>query len=135
MARLIASSGFLLLLVAIAAPAADLTGIWSGQMQGRRGVEDVAFEFKQKGANLTGKVFGDEFDIAIEEGSVSEDQVKFTITSTNYYSGSKIKFVYTGVVKGSEIELTRERLPSPTDEETPNRPPSKQTFKVKRLTS
>jgi hypothetical protein len=126
----------LLLLVAMAAFASDLTGIWVGQQPGRNGgVDDLAFRFKLDGPNLTGKLLGDEFDLAIADASVTGDQVKFTITTTNYYSGGKTKFQYTGTIKGDELELVRERVPSPDDRPNANRQPNKQTIKLKRLTS
>src|SRR5437764_13102215 len=109
--------------------AADLTGIWAGQQQGRLGQpEDVAFRFKLDGQLLTGKMFGDEFDIPITEASVSGDQVRFTTVTTNYYNGTKVKFTYTGTIKGTEMELVRERVQSPEDKSA-NRPAVKQTLK------
>jgi hypothetical protein len=124
-------------LTAIAVSAADLTGIWTGQMAGRRGdKEDVAFQFKMNGTALTGKMFGDEFDLALEEGSVSDDQIKFVVTTTNYYSGNQQKALYTGTIKGNEIEFTRTRAGAPPANENPNfRQNFKQTFTVKRLTA
>ena len=116
-------------------PAADVTGIWAGQMPGRRGDnEDVAFQFKLNGTTITGKMFGDEFDLPVEEASVSADQIKFTITTTNYYSGNKVKMMFTGTIKGNEIELTRTRAGGPPPENPSNRQNLKQTFTIKRLT-
>ena len=115
--------------------AADLTGIWAGQMPGRRGdKEDVAFQFKVNGSTLTGKMFGDEFDLPLEEVSVSGNLVKFVVTTTNYYSRTQVKFVYTGTMKGDEIELTRTRVGGPPPESPANRQTGKQTFTIKRLT-
>src|SRR3954468_13912372 len=102
------------------ASAADLTGIWTGQIPGRNGgADDVAFQFKLDGQTLTGKLLGDEFDIAIADGSLKGDDVRFTLTTTNYYSGGKTVFLYTGTVKGAELELVRERVPQADD-----RPPA-----------
>jgi hypothetical protein len=115
--------------------AADLTGIWTGQMPGRRGdKEDVSFQFKVNGSTLTGKMFGDEFDLALEQASVSGDQVKFTVTTTNYYSGSQVKVAFTGTIKGNEIELTRARAGGVAAEGPATRQNVKQTFTIKRLT-
>jgi hypothetical protein len=120
-------------LVAVSALASDITGIWAGQQEGRRGgVEDVAFRFKLEGQSLTGKMFGDEFDIPIGEASLTGDQVRFTVTTTNYYSGNKITFTFTGAIKGTEMELVRERVQTPEDKAA-NRPISRQTIKLKRL--
>ncbi|HYP07459.1 MAG TPA: hypothetical protein VER03_14595 [Bryobacteraceae bacterium] len=127
----------LILLLGIAAATvlgADITGIWQGQQPGRNGqVEDIAFRFKLEGSTLTGKLFGDEFDLPLAEGTLNGDQLRFTVTTTNYYNRSKATFIYTGTIKGFEIELVRERVPTPEDRPT-NRPPAKQTIKLKRLT-
>lgn len=124
-----------LLLAAVVLPAADLTGIWAGQAPGRGGEkQDVAFGFKLAGQQLSGKMFGDEFDMPIEEGTVSGDQVRFTVVTTNYYSGTKSKFLYTGAVTGGEMELTRERILAP-DEKPASREGLKQTFKLRKLAS
>lgn len=136
MRRLLARTLLFLVLLAAALSAADVNGIWTGQMPARRGeMEDVAFQFKLNGNSLTGKMFGDEFDLPLEDASLTGDQVKFTIITTNYYSGTKIKFTFTGVVNGAEMELTRQRVPSPTGENAAaNRDGGKQTLKLKRLT-
>lgn len=114
--------------------AADVAGIWTGRMPGRRGeMEDVAFQFKLNGNALTGKMFGDEFDLNLEEASVSDDQIKFTVTTTNYYSRTQSKALFTGTIKGDEIELTRTRLGDPPAQAPANRQNVKQTFAIKRL--
>jgi len=122
------------LFLATSVLAADITGIWSGQQQGRRGEpEDVSFRFKLDGQSLTGKMFGDEFDLTITEGSVSGDQIRFILTTTNYYSKTKSVFIYTGAIKGAEIELVRERVPT-VEDKAAKRPVFTQTLKLKRLT-
>jgi hypothetical protein len=121
------------LLFAASMMGADITGIWAGQQQGRLGQpEDVAFRFKLDGQKLTGTMFGDEFDIPIGEASVSGDQVRFTVTTTNYYSKAKQTFIYTGTIKGSEMELVRERAATPEDRPAA-KGPGKLTLKLKRL--
>jgi hypothetical protein len=113
--------------------ASDVTGIWAGTQEGRRGdPEYVAFRFKTTGATLTGTVFGDEFDLPIEDATLSGDEVRFSVTTKNYYSGTKTKFVYSGTVNGSEMTVTRERIQTP-EEKSANRPAIKQTLKLKRL--
>jgi hypothetical protein len=124
------------LLLAACLSASEIDGIWVGQQAGRRGdLEDLAFRFKLDGQVLTGKLFGDEFDLPISEGSFSGDQIRFVITTTNYYNGTKTRFIYIGAIKNGEIELTRERIQT-AEEKAANRNPGnagKQTLKLKRF--
>src|SRR5438270_9471347 len=94
MSRRIARSA-LVLFFAACAPAAELDGIWAGQQAGRNGLpDDLAFRFQLSGTSVTGKMFGDEFDLPVLEGSLSGDQIRFVVTTTNYYNGSKTRFIY-----------------------------------------
>src|SRR6266567_2918350 len=98
--RPFARSILAVLLLAACLPASEIDGIWVGQQQGRRGEpEDLAFRFKLDGQVLTGKMFGDEFDLPISDGSFSDDQIRFVVTTTNYYNGTKTRFVYLGAIK------------------------------------
>lgn len=122
-----------LLIAAASLFGADVTGIWSGTQQGRRGdPEDVSFRFKVQGATLSGKMFGDEFDLPIEEATLTGDQIRFVVITKNYYSGTNTKFVFTGTVSGSEMILVRERIQTP-EEKAANKPVAKQTLKLKQL--
>jgi hypothetical protein len=94
--------------------AADVTGIWMGQVPGRGGEkQDVAFQFKQVKGSMTGVLFGDEFDLPIEDLVISGDKISFAVTTTNYYDGRKIRFVYSGTIGEKELQLTRERKGGP----------------------
>ena len=122
-----------LLLLAMCLPASEIDGIWVGQQPGRRGdTEDLVFRFKLDGQVLTGKMFGDEFDLPISEGSFSGDQVHFVVITTNYYNGTKTRFLYTGTMKAGELELTRERVQA-AEEKSAKGGGAKQTLKLKRL--
>src|SRR5947209_1946545 len=132
MRRRIARSALILFFAAYAL-GAELDGIWAGQQAGRNGLpEDLAFRFQRSGTTVTGKMFGDEFDLPVLEGSLAGDQIRFVVTTTNYYNGSKTKFIYTGTIKGLEMELVLERVPA-LDDKGGNRPAAKQTIKLKRI--
>ena len=99
-------------LVLFVIAAADLTGIWTGQMPGRKDDKiDVAFQFKQNGAAVTGKIYGDYKSTPIVEGKVSGDSVTFFVIaeeqSGNQINDSRLKF--TGTLRDGALELTRER--------------------------
>ena len=92
--------------------AADLTGIWVGQVPARNGeFTDIAFQFTQSGTKLSGKLYGDYRSSPIIEGIVAGDLVTFVVAATeqagNQINDSRLRF--TGSLKSGEVELTRER--------------------------
>jgi hypothetical protein len=124
----------LALFCAMAIPAADFTGIWAGQMVGRNDEkQDVAFQFKIVKDTLTGVMFGDEFDLPVQDLTVSGDRITFSVTTTNYYDMRRTKFSYAGALKGKELELTRERAGPPPDGKSDKPQNGKQTFTLKKL--
>ena len=133
MKRRIVRSILGLLLLATCVAAADFNGVWVGQQAGRRGEpEDLAFRFKLDGQSVTGKMYGDEFDLPISEGSFSAGQIRFVITNLNYYSGARTVFEYTGSLKAGEMELVKQRVPT-ADDIAAKRPIAKQTVTLKRI--
>jgi len=100
------------LLCALSTLAADISGIWVGQVPGRNGEpQDVAFKFTQNGSALAGKLYGDYQSSPITKGIIAVDLITFTITvseqSGNQINDSKLRF--SGTIKNGEMELTRER--------------------------
>ena len=62
--------------------AADLSGIWMGQIPTRNGeMQDVEFKLVQTGDTLEGKLYGDYRSSPIREGKVTGDQVSFVVIS------------------------------------------------------
>ena len=127
--------------LALPLSAAELTGVWIGQIPARNGDPlDVAFKFTQKpGGSLSGKVYGDYQSSPIVEGSVTGDQVMFVVVAQeqagNQINDTKLK--YTGVLKDGALELTRERQESKNAGNGGGvqfKGDSKQTLTVKRLT-
>ena len=132
--RSIARSVLAVLLFAVYVQAAEVDGIWVGQQQRRRGEpEDLAFRFKLDGQVLSGKMFGDEADLPISEGSFSGDQIRFVVMTTNYYNGTKTKFIYSGAIKNGEMELTRDRVQTAEEKAANRNTAGKQILKLKRL--
>jgi hypothetical protein len=69
-------------LTSASAFAADLTGVWVGQMQGPDGGGfQLKFDLKQDGTKLTGTVQGPQGDpIAISNGKVDGDKFSFDVS-------------------------------------------------------
>ena len=102
----------LLLVVAIAALAADLTGKWTGSQPGRDGAAmSVTYTLKQDGDKLTGTAPGR----GGAEGSPLEGKVTgndFTLTVTSGRGPQEWK----GTIKGAdEIVIKRETQRGPTE--------------------
>jgi hypothetical protein len=143
--------------------AADLTGIWVGQIPGRNGEpQDIAFKFTQNGITLGGKLYGDYQSAPISEGKISGDRVTFVVIAPeqagNQINKAKLRFSGSITTQASargnenpqpqasargnpeppsgEMELTRERegATNAGDGGTVQfRGNAKQTFRLKRL--
>jgi hypothetical protein len=129
------------LLLALPLVAADFTGIWVGQIPARNGeMQDIAFQFRQTGSKLAGKLYGDYQSSPIVEGTVAGGLVTFVVSGAEQ-AGNQINETrtrFTGRIENGEIELTRERESSHNAgnsgvvEQRRNAP--RQTFRLKRLT-
>ena len=130
-----------LYLIASSALAADLSGIWVGEIGAGRPDRDptpMAFQFKQKGSTLGGKLYGDYQSTPIASGIVAGDLVTFVVVlaeqAGNEINDTKIRF--TGRFVNGELELTRERESSTRAGAKSSsfvRPAPGQIFRLKRL--
>ncbi len=119
--------------------AADLSGIWMGQLPGRNGEpQDIAFKFTQSGEKLQGKLYGDYQSTAITEGKVAGDEISFIVIAPeqagNQINQARLRFK--GSIKDGEIELTREREGATNAGNggvVQFKGNAKQTFRLKRL--
>jgi hypothetical protein len=89
--------------VAVAAAwGADVTGKWSGQMNGPDGGGGMSMTatFKQDGTKLTGTMDGPGGEaMQIEDGKIDGDKISFAIS----FNGMKV--VHEGTVKGDQMTL------------------------------
>jgi hypothetical protein len=115
------------LLAALCVRGADWSGIWSGRVAGKNSGEDIAFQIRVKDGQLSGRLFGDEFDLPMEQVSAEGDTLRFVVTTMNYYSRKATKFRYTGAWNNGGIEMTRERIVEAGDA-------GRQTFSLRRVT-
>src|SRR5690349_6305184 len=100
----------LLLVVAIGAFAADVSGKWTYSMQGRDGTpRDVTITLKQEGNTLTGSVPGMGRGGApgeptqITNGKLDGDKVSFEVVRE--FNGNKMTTKYDGTVSGTELKM------------------------------
>ena len=70
---------------------------------------DLSFRLEQNGDKLSGKMYGDNESTPITDGKVDGSQITFSVGSE--LNGQVSHFVYTGTIGGSEIVVTRERVP------------------------
>jgi len=129
----------LLTVFAIGLQAADLSGIWMGNLTGgrRNQIQDFAFQFVQQGATLTGKLYLDNGSTPILKGSIDGDRITFQVLAREQ-AGNEINQVvyrYTGTLKDGEIEITREReeIRNAGNAGAAFAKPGSQTFRLKRL--
>jgi hypothetical protein len=98
----------LLLSLAGAVCAADITGKWTAQVPGRDGTpRETTFNFKVDGDKLTGTVSGRQNDNPISDGKVKGDDISFTVKMS--FGGNDVVLNYKGKVAGEEIKFSRTR--------------------------
>ena len=99
----------LVLSAVTAAWAADVSGKWIAKVPGAQGQNesDVTFMFKVDGSNLTGTLNNSQQpgDVEIKEGTVTGDDVSFSLTRK--IGDSELKVLWKGKVYGDEIKFTR----------------------------
>ena len=84
--------------------AADVSGKWTGQTQGRDGQpRTVTFDLKAEGEQLTGTVSSPMGERQIVDGKVSGEDITFAVEVE--FNGEKRKIVYTGKIAGDELKL------------------------------
>jgi|HubBroStandDraft_6_1064221.scaffolds.fasta_scaffold717576_2 hypothetical protein len=91
-------------LLAVAAFAADVTGKWTAEVQGRQGTQTVTLNLKSDGAALTGSFQGARGGpVDISDGKVDGNKISFSITRE--IQGNSIKILYEGVASGDSISF------------------------------
>ena len=94
----------LLVLCAVGAWAADISGQWKGEWTDSRDTPPYTFTFKQDGASVTGTV-GSEGggDQQIRDGKVNGDRVTFVVVRK--VGAREMTASYSGRVDGGEINF------------------------------
>jgi hypothetical protein len=90
---------------AVTAFAADVSGKWTASVQGRRGTQNITFNFTVDGSTLTGKITTDRGDSDISNGKVDGDTISFDQVMN--FNGEQHTISYKGTVSGDSIKFTR----------------------------
>ena len=98
----------ILLVVAFAAMAADVTGKWTYEQAGRGNPTQVTLNLKASGGTLTGSMVrpgrgGDPMESQISDGKIDGDNISFKVTMQ--MGGNSMTTEYTGAVSGNELKL------------------------------
>ncbi len=97
-------------LLALAAQAADVTGVWKGEFDSQIGLQKYTFTFKQDGTTITGKAISvvneRTREADLKEGKITGDTLNFVELFD--FQGSELRIRYTGKVGADEIAFTRE---------------------------
>ena len=118
--------------------AGDLSGTWTGVIPARNNeVQDITFRFVHQGDTLSGKMYRDSTAVPILDAKITGDRISFRVESEEQVGNLfvLIKYTFTGTIKGTEVELTREREANPllTTGNPASRANQKPTFALKRL--
>lgn len=90
----------------LVAAAADVSGTYKAEVQGRNGnTQTMTFNLKADGSKLTGNVATPRGENPISDGKVDGDNISFT--QTVRFGDNEMKMKYTGKVEGDSIKMTR----------------------------
>lgn len=96
-------SALLIVFLAVAASAADITGNWKADLQTPQGTVQVSYSFKQDGETLTGTWQAAQSPVVqISDGKVTGDKVSFAVKMD---PNGGMTFAHEGKINGDEIQL------------------------------
>ena len=105
----LSAAALVVLLAALPARAADLSGKWTAAFDTQVGPQKYTFQLKAEGEKVTGKAsferMGQTGEALLLEGKLSGDQVSFVETFDAM--GTSVRIEYRGTVRGDEIAFTR----------------------------
>src|SRR5271156_3916097 len=97
----------LALALAVVALAADVSGRWTFETEGRGGAVTNTLALKADGGALTGTISGGRGgDVEISDGKVNGDTISFSVVRE--FRGNTFTTKYSGTLSGDELKLTIE---------------------------
>src|ERR1700733_9208663 len=105
MMRKLGITALFLALGSMTALAADFSGKWTADVQGRNGMQTITFDLHVDGAAVTGKVTTPRGDVDISNGKVDGDNISFDQVLN--FNGNSFTISYKGVADGDTIKFTR----------------------------
>lgn len=94
----------LMMVFAVTASAADVTGTWKGSIDGPNGKIDVTMVLKADGDKVTGTYSSQMGEAPIADGKLDGDNISFSVTRN--FNGDEFKLTYKGKVGATEMKLT-----------------------------
>jgi hypothetical protein len=95
--------------VALAAHAADVTGKWTAEFDTQVGPQKYVFDLKADAGKVTGKAaferMGQKGEAELKDGKLAGDEISFVEMLD--FQGQAIAITYVGKVAGDEIKFTR----------------------------
>ena len=105
----VATVAGVVLVWALGALAADVTGKWTAEFDSQVGPQKYVFELKAEGGKVTGKAsferMGQKGEAELKDGKLAGDDISFVETLD--FQGQPIPITYTGKLAGDEIKFTR----------------------------
>ncbi|MGD0438259.1 MAG: hypothetical protein ABSB86_17505 [Bryobacteraceae bacterium] len=100
-------SVLLAFVLATVALAADVSGKWTFETEGRNGTMTNTLTLQASGGSLTGTISGGRGgDVNISDGKIDGDKISFTVVRE--FRGNTFTTKYSGTVSGDELKLTIE---------------------------
>jgi hypothetical protein len=91
----------------LAVMAADVSGKWTWEQQGRNGNTTSTLTLKADGSNLTGSLDGGRGASDIKDGKVDGNNISFSVSRN--MGGTDVTTKYTGTLDGDSLKLKFER--------------------------
>lgn len=86
--------------------AADVSGAYKAEMQGRNGnTQTITINLKADGSNLTGNIANARGEMPISDGKIDGDNISFTQKMN--FNGNEMVVKWKGKVDGNSLKLTR----------------------------